>query len=49
MTTQILCDRCEEIVSPKDSYILGIKDYTADLCINCAAAVQDFVEKGGTE
>ena len=49
MTTQIICDRCEAVVYPKDSYILGVKDFTADLCINCAAAVQSFVEQGDTD
>lgn len=45
MATQIICDKCEEIISSK-SYDCVIGEFRADLCMQCAAEVQNYIESG---
>ena len=47
MATQIVCDKCETVVKPENAYKLTVKDFNADLCMNCAAEIQDAVETNG--
>lgn len=43
---KILCDKCGDEVKQENVYSLVLKDYTADLCVNCAAEVQNLIEAG---
>lgn len=38
------CDKCGDEIKPENVYLLQMRDYTADLCINCAGEVQSFIE-----
>lgn len=44
MATTITCDKCGTEIKPENVYALTMKDFTADLCVNCAAEVQNLIE-----
>lgn len=43
---KVVCDKCSNDVKPDNVYELVLKDYQADLCVSCAAEVQEFIEAG---
>lgn len=43
---KIICDKCDDEIKPDQGYTLTIKDFSADLCMTCAANVQETIENG---
>lgn len=42
--TKVTCDKCESEVKAENNYPVTMRDQSFDLCINCAAEVQSFIE-----